>query len=457
MIKVSVIMPCLNMEKYIAQSIESVINQTLKEIEILIVDAGSTDLTLNIIEKYKTKDSRVKLIHSEKKSYGYQMNLAINMAEGKYIGIVETDDYIESDAYETLYKEIFQTDADYIKGKGIAFIDQGNFKYKRELMACPEWKTKKKVILNPKENSELFITDNFIWNGIYKKEYLQRFPFRETKGAAFQDIGVLFKVIANANKIIYLNKPMYYYRQGDPLASSYNHNSLNYVKDEYEDLENFAQTLPDNWKYIYYKKLAYQCLDRFYFMAFENFFWKESEKSIDWLQKKIKYAIDSNILNENNIPSSNWKKINIFLKDAYSLLQYSQKEFEKRKEITLQTMKKMKNYEWIIFGYGNIGKRIYNLLRLCKIKVNAYCDNSLEKQGKILDNIAIFSPFEAIKNYPNSHFMIANKNHYTEIKKQLTDMGVKDELIYNGDISQDIFMDSFTFIYLYRDIQNGKF
>ena len=94
MIKVSVIMPCLNMEKYIEQSIKSVINQTLKDIEIIVVDAGSTDKTLDIIERYKSQDERIKLIHSDKKSYGYQMNLAINKAQGEFIGIVETDDYV---------------------------------------------------------------------------------------------------------------------------------------------------------------------------------------------------------------------------------------------------------------------------------------------------------------------------------------------------------------------------
>ena len=447
-------MPCLNMEKYIAQSIGSVIKQTLKDIEILIVDAGSTDDTLNIIEQYKTRDPRIQLIHSEKRSYGYQMNLAINMAKGEYIGIVETDDYIEFDAYEKLYNEIFQTNANYIKGKGISFIDKNEFRYSRELTACPEWNKKYKVVINPKENSELFITDNFIWNGIYKKEYLQKFPFRETRGAAFQDIGVLFKIIANANKAIYLNEPVYYYRQGDLLASSYNHNSLNYVKDEYEHLENFAKTLPDNWKYIYYKKMAYQCLDRFYFMAYENVFWKESEKSIDWLQEKINYSINSGILNENNIPASNWEKINIFLKNAFSLFQYSQKYFYRRKEITLQTIKHIKNYKWIIFGYGNVGKKLYNIFHLYKIKLNAFCDNSSDKQGKFIDDIPILSPSDAIEMYPDSQFIIANKNHCDDIKKQLLDLGVTDKSIYEGDISQEIFTDFFTFMYLCREMKN---
>lgn len=97
--KISVIMPSLNVSKYIKQCLQSVLNQTLEDIEIICVDGGSTDGTLDIIQQYVKKDNRVKLIHSDIKSYGYQMNLGIKEASGDYIGIVETDDYIQSDMY----------------------------------------------------------------------------------------------------------------------------------------------------------------------------------------------------------------------------------------------------------------------------------------------------------------------------------------------------------------------
>lgn len=96
MYKISVILPSLNVESYIKQCINSVINQTLDDIEIICVDAGSTDGTLEILGDYVNKDSRVKLIHSNKKSYGYQMNLGIKEANGEYIAIVETDDFIKN-------------------------------------------------------------------------------------------------------------------------------------------------------------------------------------------------------------------------------------------------------------------------------------------------------------------------------------------------------------------------
>ena len=102
--KVSVIMPSFNVEPYIKQCIESVINQSLKEIEIICVDGGSTDGTIEILEEYSYIDSRIKLIRTDVGSYGYQMNLGINIANGEYIGIVETDDYIDEDMFESLYE-----------------------------------------------------------------------------------------------------------------------------------------------------------------------------------------------------------------------------------------------------------------------------------------------------------------------------------------------------------------
>ena len=92
--KVSIIMPSLNVASYIEECMESVIHQSLQDIEILCVDAGSTDGTLEILNEYAKKDGRIRVIKSDRKSYGCQMNLGMKKASGKYIGIVETDDYL---------------------------------------------------------------------------------------------------------------------------------------------------------------------------------------------------------------------------------------------------------------------------------------------------------------------------------------------------------------------------
>ena len=95
--KISIIMPSLNMAQYIQECMDSVLRQTFEDIEILNVDAGSTDGTLEILNKYLAEDSRVHILHSHKKSYGHQVNLGIEQAKGDYIGIVDTDDKIVPD------------------------------------------------------------------------------------------------------------------------------------------------------------------------------------------------------------------------------------------------------------------------------------------------------------------------------------------------------------------------
>lgn len=101
--KVTVVIPCLNSIDYLCTCVDSVINQTLSNIEIICVDAGSTDGTLETLQEYVAIDHRLHIIHSPKKSYGYQMNLGFQAARGEYIGIVESDDYVEPVMFEKLY------------------------------------------------------------------------------------------------------------------------------------------------------------------------------------------------------------------------------------------------------------------------------------------------------------------------------------------------------------------
>ena len=121
----SVILPSLNVVNYIEECLDSVTGQTLEELEILCIDAGSTDGTLEILQKYADKDKRIRLIHSDKKSYGYQINLGIDQASGEYMGIVETDDYIEPKMYEELYQTASEENLDYVKAGFDVFVTPG--------------------------------------------------------------------------------------------------------------------------------------------------------------------------------------------------------------------------------------------------------------------------------------------------------------------------------------------
>ena len=121
-IKISVIMPCLNAGEFIGEAIESILCQTLNEIELNIIDSGSTDNTLEVIEEYQKKDNRIVLLHSDQKSLGYQYNLGMQNARGKYIGFVESDDYIHTQMYEKMYEIAEYECLDFVKSDFHMFI-----------------------------------------------------------------------------------------------------------------------------------------------------------------------------------------------------------------------------------------------------------------------------------------------------------------------------------------------
>ena len=101
---VSIVVPVCNVEKFLGECLDSVINQTLKEIEIICVDDGSTDHSLEILREYEKKDSRIIVITKPNSGYGNTMNVGTDAASGEYVGIVESDDYVKENMFEILYK-----------------------------------------------------------------------------------------------------------------------------------------------------------------------------------------------------------------------------------------------------------------------------------------------------------------------------------------------------------------
>ena len=119
--KVSILVPCYNVEKYLPQCLDSIVNQTLKDIEIIAINDGSTDSTLDIIKQYAKKDKRFVIIDKKNEGYGKSMNRGLDAATGEYIGIVESDDWVEPDAFETLYNMAKLNDADIAKADFVFF------------------------------------------------------------------------------------------------------------------------------------------------------------------------------------------------------------------------------------------------------------------------------------------------------------------------------------------------
>ena len=211
--KVSVIVPVYKVEKYLVKCLESIINQTLEEIEIIIVDEGEKDRCREIIDFYESADKRIIAPHKKNGGYGASCNLGIGMAKGEYIIIVESDDYIEKEMCEELYDYAKLLDADVVKTPYYEVYNDGyrqNCCYRNKMLnVTPQGKC-----FSMKEFGSMLEIHASLWSGIYKTEYMKKnnILFVAAKGGAYVDVGFRIDTLINTDKIAWLNKPYYNYR-----------------------------------------------------------------------------------------------------------------------------------------------------------------------------------------------------------------------------------------------------
>jgi len=245
--KVSIVLPALNVGKYIRQCIESVLAQTLQDIEVICVDAGSTDGTLETIQEFVQKDPRVSLIKSEKKSYGYQMNIGFAAAHGEYLGIVETDDYADPDMFEKLYSRAVENDLDVVKSGFYFYYSKNGEKsipnpIVSDTMAnftfCPMTYFESK-----REMVEFFNIKPTIWSAIYKAAFIREnnILFNETPGASYQDCSFNFKVWTCAKRVQLVQECYLHYRQDNEGSSVNSPGKVYCICDEYNEIERFLR------------------------------------------------------------------------------------------------------------------------------------------------------------------------------------------------------------------------
>ncbi len=246
---VSIVVPVCNVQNFLEECLDSIINQTLKEIEIICVDDGSTDKSLDILHRYEQKDPRIKVISKPNSGYGNTMNVGDDAATGEYIGIVESDDYVKKDMFEKLYQTAKTYDADIVKSNHYTFSTREGKMKKKLHYTCSSLDYYNRV-LNAKDYEEIYDFVMMNWTGIYKTEFLRKNDIRynETPGASFQDNGFWFQAITLAEKIVFINEAFYYYRQDNPNSSINNKKKVYCICDEFEYMRKFLEKHPEEYK-----------------------------------------------------------------------------------------------------------------------------------------------------------------------------------------------------------------
>lgn len=251
--KVSILVPICNVERYLRECLNSLVNQTLREIEIICINDGSTDSSLSIIREYERRDERIVVIDKPNSGYGDSMNKGIELARGEYIGIVESDDFASLNMFETLYKEAAKNDLDVVRSNYYAHRtgEDSSCDYLVEnLAACGSYDK----VFHPIDNPRVFMCQPAIWTSIYKKSMIDKdeVRFLPTPGASFQDTAFYFKAFYAADRVKLLKDGYLHYRIDNANSSVKNQNKLFCVCDEYAEVWDYAKRDHDKFQIIKY-------------------------------------------------------------------------------------------------------------------------------------------------------------------------------------------------------------
>ena len=203
--KISIVVPIYKVEKFLKRCIESIVNQTYKNLEIILVDDGSPDLCGKICDEYKKTDDRIIVIHQQNMGLSDARNSGITFAKGEYIAFVDSDDYIKPQMIETLYKNLCQYDAQ-ISCCGHIDI------YEDQNTVEPIF-NKRLIVMNSEEALSKFlfthIVDVVAWNKLYDIKLFENVRYESRK--LFEDHFTTYKLLDKAKTIVHTTEPFYYY------------------------------------------------------------------------------------------------------------------------------------------------------------------------------------------------------------------------------------------------------
>ena len=251
MAKISVIIPVYNTEKYLRCCLDSVTEQTLRDIEIVCVNDGSTDGSLAILRKYAAKDKRIIVINQANKGLSAARNAGLKIATADYISFIDSDDFVYVAFLEQLYHAIQNNNSD------IAGCDFVKIRGSREYL--PSNKGSEKIYesaLNVLLNRKNFIHFN-VWNKLYRRELIREIPFIE--GMYYEDWVFNTCVFAKAKSFVWINVPLYGYRisENSIMRSSYSIKKMNDYVVGIEGVYNFfCENYPNLWEQVKQTRIA---------------------------------------------------------------------------------------------------------------------------------------------------------------------------------------------------------
>lgn len=245
----SVIMPVYNVEAHIAKAIQSVLNQTIENFELLIINDGSPDGSLAIAEKYAVSDSRIRIFNKQNGGLSDARNFGIEHAEGRYLYFVDSDDWITKDLLEKLYEKILLNPSDiFVFGYHLDVEDIHGITIQTQTIKYRDSQFLRSITKPPKLDTKLLNLLGYAWNKVYSKNFIDKHELRFDKGISLvEDMLFNSRAFQKVSSVIIIEECYYHYinREVTTLIKSYHKDSFKLILKKHQATKAFLK----DWEY----------------------------------------------------------------------------------------------------------------------------------------------------------------------------------------------------------------
>lgn len=432
--KISVILTVHNAQDSLRECVKSVCDQSFREIEILCIDGGSVDASPEILRELALEDNRIRIINDKNTSYGHKVNIGMDIAKGKYISILESDDLYKKEMLEHLYMLAEQYDVDFVDSDyiGIYYVDGIRCEIPISKYGNNQCYDRLQTIRD--RDRILQSSTGAIWTGLYKKDFLVKNHIRmfESAGAAYQDTSFRFLVSALAERVFHSKEHLYLYRIDNVNSSIHDMEKIFTISKEYDFLKDQISS----------RGFGDEVWDGFYKWKYGSYFWNvgrlDSSARTVFIEH-YKKELQDDILNSRIRRGTTLQEQYTFLmlddEDKFIRLV---EDFHDGGNLGVHHLHRMveflKDKNVIIFGSGIRAKSIIDILKGTPIKIQCVCDNDSLKWHTRIAEYDIYSVEETYRLYPEHVYVIPHGKYEDEMKNQLEDLGVKKSNIYITNI-----------------------
>lgn len=347
MCKVSILVPIYNVEKYLPRCLESVVNQILQDIEIICINDGSTDGSADILQRFAASDARIKVIDKPNTGYGHSMNQGLRLSSGKYIGIVESDDYAAPEMMERLWSAAEAQDAEVVKSNYWLLSGEDNNEFYELLRGCRYGKVFPAI-----SEPQLFRTDTVVWSSLYSREFLLRNDiwFNETPGAAYQDVAFTLKVLACAKRVYLLKDAFLHYRVDNMNASIQSKGKVYCDCDEFDELWRYLSEHPEAEQDA--ASLSAIAMHRIYQWNYGRIARKFRLEFLEREMQDFRLAEERGFLRQEHWPEAAWEHVQQMLKEPETCWFNTYREIQRAKMLEQSFLGSLRDAAGRIYLYG---------------------------------------------------------------------------------------------------------